>query len=97
MMTMLSHLVHTNSVIVMNATCDFFENCTIYSHIEWLHLVIKIEMLTTRPKIMTSPSECKVPNMTHFNKQSCIIWLLLVIIWLIVVVNEQMYLSYDYT
>ena len=42
---------------------------------KWLYLVIKIEMLTTRPKIMTNPSECKAPKITNFNKQSCIIWL----------------------
>ena len=33
-MTMLSHLVHINSVIVMNVTCDVLENDIIYNHIE---------------------------------------------------------------
>ena len=52
MVTMLSHLVHTNSVIFINVTCDCFEKMTLY-------LIIKFEMLINQPKIMTSPSECK--------------------------------------
>ena len=38
----------------------------------------KIQTLTTTPKILTSPSECKTPYMTTFGKKSCIIWLLLI-------------------
>ena len=49
MMTMLSHLVHTNNVTIMNVTCEIFLNNVIYSY-------MKIETLTTRPIIMTSPS-----------------------------------------
>ena len=66
---MLNHLIYTNNIIVIYVTFDVFLNDDIYSHIKYLHLVIKIETLTTRPKILTNPSECKSSKVIHFNKQ----------------------------